>query len=495
MELLRHRGHLARVGQVGAHLAARAAAHVAEARELRALLGAQHVLGRHLRRHALAHRGEGLLEALLPTRDDLWMLRREIARFLGIGGNVEDARLRRLHEEEVAVGERAQRVPLVGEERQEALAVAPAVAALTDRRQRQQRAAVDARPRRHAGELQQRRREVDRTHQALLVLAGGDAGAGEDERHAPRAVAEQQPVAELSLIAEHLAVVADDGDVRFLGQRGEQPADLVVHVGDLGVVEAVRARRAVGPRRRRPVLLVRIEVVHPEKPRRAQLAERGERGIGRRPRLPLAHLGTGAVAGAEVVVVGREALVEAVAARQHDRGDDGRAVVAGAAQRLGDRLEARLQHEGAVVAHAVPRRVETGEHRGVADEGDRRHRVAAHEASAAAREGVEVRRPRLRPTPGAEVVGAGGVERDEDEVRPRSCGAQPRVAAASASNAATNSSRRASLRGRTAPTECPDKMGHRRTHTRADPPSPAQPLTHRHPTRSLGTHLVTHSSY
>ena len=121
----------------------------------------------------------------------------------------------------------------------------------------------------------------------------------------------------------------------------------------------------------------------------------------------------------EVVVVDAEAAVEAVAAGEDDRRDHGGGVVAGGAQARGDGVDVGAEGEGAVVAHAVARRVEAGEDGGVAGQGDRRRGVAAGEADAAAGQRVEVGGVRPAPAVGAEVVGAGGVEGDEDEVGAR----------------------------------------------------------------------------
>src|SRR5215213_6279995 len=51
----------------------------------------------------------------------------------------------------------------------------------------------------------------------------------------------------------------------------------------------------------------------------------------------------------------------------------------------------------------------------MARQGDRRRRVAADEAGAAPGESVQVRRPCVRPTPGTQVVGARGVQSDQDD--------------------------------------------------------------------------------
>jgi hypothetical protein len=281
-------------------------------------------------------------------------------------------------------------------------------------------AAPPARPwrRPEAGELGERRRDVGGAGQTVDRGAHRHARPRQDQRHASCPGTEQQAVGRLSLVAQHLAVVADHRDHRPRRQRGEQPTDLVVEKGDLPVVEPVGSGRRVGEARRGPILLVRIVEVNPEEERRPQRREPGQRGAGRRLGVPLGDLRPLGVARAQIVVVHREPLVEPVPAGENHRRDHRRRVVAGGGQAFGHALDRRAEDEGAVVAHSVPGREEPGQDRGMRRQGDRRRGVATRESCPAPRERVEVRRSGVWMTPGAEVVGAGRVQRDQDQVGP-----------------------------------------------------------------------------
>jgi hypothetical protein len=82
------------------------------------------------------------------------------------------------------------------------------------------------------------------------------------------------------VLAQHLAVVAGHDHVGVGRQLGEQEADLLVHEGDLAVVEPMRPLGGVGEAGRRAVLLVRVVVVDPQEVRGLEPVERGERGRG-----------------------------------------------------------------------------------------------------------------------------------------------------------------------------------------------------------------------
>jgi hypothetical protein len=156
--------------------------------------------------------------------------------------------------------------------------------------------------------------------------------------------------------------------------------------------------------------------VHPEEERRLQPGGGGEGGVGRRLGLALGDLPVGGIAGAQIVVVETEPLVQPVTVRQDDGRDHRGRVVAVGGEALGQRLHPVGEDERAVVPHAGARRIEPGQDRGMARQGDRSGGVATHEAGAPGGEGVEVGRPRRLPAIGPEVVGAGGVQRDQDEV-------------------------------------------------------------------------------
>ena len=80
----------------------------------------------------------------------------------------------------------------------------------------------------------------------------------------------------LAVLAEPFAVVGGDGDdgareAPALLEPGQEPAELLVHVGDLAVVRT--AREAPEEGLGRPVARVRVVVVHPEEEGSLGLAE------------------------------------------------------------------------------------------------------------------------------------------------------------------------------------------------------------------------------
>ena len=76
-------------------------------------------------------------------------------------------------------------------------------------RRRQEITALHAAGNGNPGQAQHRRRDIDDAD-GLAMIAGGDARAGDDERDAQRTVVEQHPVRALAVLAEALAVVAED---------------------------------------------------------------------------------------------------------------------------------------------------------------------------------------------------------------------------------------------------------------------------------------------
>ncbi len=185
-----------------------------------------------------------------------------------------------------------------------------------------------------------------------------------------------------------------------------------------------------------------------------------ERGRGRRFGLPLLDLGARRAPRAEVIVVDPEALVQPVPARQHHRRDHGGGVVTALRQELGQRRHAGREDEGAVVAHAVARREEPGEDRGVRRQGDRGRAVAALEAHSAAGQRVQVRRRRMRPAGAPQMVGTRRVEGEENDVGAARRGRRRRGPAAAAARAGGQaSSHEGSTRGDQEPRK--RRSGHR----------------------------------
>jgi hypothetical protein len=135
-------------------------------------------------------------------------------------------------------------------------------------------------------------------------------------------------VVQLAVLTHHLAVVADHRHIHVLGQFRKEHPDLLVHGGDLGVIEPGRPAHGGGQTGRRPVFLVRVVVVDPEEERRLEPGRDGQGGGRGRLGLALGDLGADGVASAQVVVVDAESLVQPVPARQDDGRDHRSGVVA-----------------------------------------------------------------------------------------------------------------------------------------------------------------------
>lgn len=228
----------------------------------------------------------------------------------------------------------------------------------------------------------------------------------------------------LSVAAEVLSVVADHEHRRPLqaavgAELVEQPADGVVHRRHLRQVGA--AAEPLDELRRRLVGLVRVEEVDPQEragARIAVLAPPIDGGVGHLRRRPVAHLQPpGLVRGLRLVVV-LEALVQAVAGVQHRRSHHRPGPHPGGCGALGHGLGGAGQRPQAVVAQAVPRRVEPGQHRGVRRQGHRRHRARLLVEDALRRQRVQRRRRVVGVAVAAQRHRAGGVEGDQEDRRP-----------------------------------------------------------------------------
>jgi hypothetical protein len=164
--------------------------------------------------------------------------------------------------------------------------------------------------------------------------------------------------------------------------------------------------------------MVRVVEVHPgEHGPRVGLGQEGERAVDGRLAAHLGHHGLGLV-GLELVGVVAEPAGQAVAAVEDDRAHEGARAIAAAQEGLGERGEARAQHERPVLVDAVARRDDAREEARV--RGQRRGDVAvgAPEDHALARQRVERGGHGGVAAVAAQPVGAGGVERDEDHVGP-----------------------------------------------------------------------------
>src|SRR6185503_2039337 len=176
----------------------------------------------------------------------------------------------------------------------------------------------------YSGERRQRRQDVDGADLLLDRPAGmRAAGQPHDPRDAQRRLVEEHPVLLLAVLTEALAVIGDDGDdgaveARVAFERGDQPADAGVDVGDLAVVR--RCLEARVEWRRWLVRRVRVVEVHPgEEWLRAAAVQPGERRVDHRVAAPL-HLQLLAVAEAWKLRVEQvEALREAVGRAEDER--------------------------------------------------------------------------------------------------------------------------------------------------------------------------------
>ncbi len=282
----------------------------------------------------------------------------------------------------------------------------------------------------HAERREDRRSDVHETDrfgdpEPGAMVPGGRSPApsrrADDQGDMQGGLVQKKAVSAFAVLAEPLAVIGSDDhqgpieDPR-LAQAGEEPAQLRVHVGDLPVV---RARGEGGVvRRRRLVRRVRIEQVRPEKEPAGPVGH-GPVGGARQdlPGAPLLEVELPAAGPARHrVVVGGEPLVETELVVQNERPDERPGGEPLPGEDLRDGLHLRRQPERAVRAHAVPGRGEARHDRRVRDERDRRRcdRVLVDERLSC--EGVEDRGPRGARSIAAEVIGAQGVDRHEDDL-------------------------------------------------------------------------------
>ncbi len=106
--------------------------------------------------------------------------------------------------------------------------------------------------RRQAGELHDRRRDVDGPNQGVDLRAGRDhARTAHEQRHVSAGRVEEIPVLNFLVISQAFAVVGDEHDQRVrlelqLAQTVQQPADLAIQEGDLVRVGGRRDQIGVG---------------------------------------------------------------------------------------------------------------------------------------------------------------------------------------------------------------------------------------------------------
>ena len=225
----------------------------------------------------------------------------------------------------------------------------------------------------------------------------------------------------LAVLPEPLAVVRGHHDHGVPQQapgfeRLSQPSDLPVDRGDLAHVGL--AAVALRERGRRVVGRVGVEVVNEQQERGAKVLGSGQGRVGHLPRRSLRD---GQAAARRLhVVVGFEAPVEPVLPIEdrgpHDRGG----VVAGRGELLRQGRHVRGDPVDPVVAHAVPPGQCAGQDRRVRGQrdGDRRQRPLEHHPLVGP--AVDVGGGRGLAPVASQVVGARGVDADEqDRRRPR----------------------------------------------------------------------------
>ena len=236
---------------------------------------------------------------------------------------------------------------------------------------------------------------------------------------------DEQAMERFPVLTKAFAMVPDNGQDRALGvghirELRKQLADSRVHEGDLAVVRV--AGVALRERRWRIVRRVRVEVVDPEEEPLALLPRQPgkSRGVDLRriPFFPRVTRGPAAgpfTRGPESLIINVKPLAEA-----EDRGkgkgrDEGGRLVASRPEDLREGPFGSGQDKAAVVAHAMGGRIAPRHDRAVGRERDRRGGARFQEEDALASDGSESRRFDRRVAVATYPVGAGGVQRQEDD--------------------------------------------------------------------------------
>ena len=259
-----------------------------------------------------------------------------------------------------------------------------------------------------------------------LSLQGGERHRNQ-ERDMHGVIVDEVAVRAFAVAPQRLAVVADENDRRRLvqavaGQPIGQAAYLFVHEGDLPVVEAVEPATGIGGRIRLGRSVGHMGIIEVD-PGEEGLGLGGiEPGQGRvhdlvpRP-LDLAEVEMFILLQVELVVVVREALLEAPAAVEDERGDEGAGLVAPGGEHFGQGRLVVAEGRVAVDPDAVVSRIHAGHDRAVGRERQRRRRGRLLEENAPAGDGVQVRRRNAGVPVAGQMVGPGRVEGDQDDVR------------------------------------------------------------------------------
>jgi len=199
---------------------------------------------------------------------------REVGLLARIALEIVEFRRRRIDELPAVVANRSKRRPVHVQQRKVALGVRGRGVARGPTNERHQRPSVRIRQRRPIGEIQQRGRQIDPAHERRDPAAGREAPAPRDDhRDAERRFVDEHGVRVLAVLAEALAVIADDRDDRRRETAGtiqpvEHRSDHFIVERDLAVVEASGKRLA--ERRRRIVGVMRVVQVKPREERRGR---------------------------------------------------------------------------------------------------------------------------------------------------------------------------------------------------------------------------------
>ena len=248
-----------------------------------------------------------------------------------------------------------------------------------------------------------------------MCTRGNPAGAMEDQRHGHRRVVHEVQVRALAVLTQPFAVVGRDDDqgLAFEVQPtefGHQSPDLLVHKGYLADVGVLKAR---SPRLRRLVGKMRVEKVRPQEELLAGMtAEPVDGTVADLVSAPLMlHAG---------VVVRVEALVQACAVVDDEGGHISARGVPRLPKDLGQRGVRLAQAGSDVVAGAVHVRVHGRQDRRMGRKRARCGRRTVCEHRARGGQGVDVGRGAARVPVASQVIRPRRVQRDEQDVEPRS---------------------------------------------------------------------------
>ena len=383
-------------------------------------------LGRHRRRSG-GRAGRRALRAklLLETAAHRARTRRlaidEVLQLGRIAIEIVQLRLRREDVLPSPVAHRAQIAPAVVDQRDERFGERRRVAERAAAKRGGQTAARRRR-RLHADHLQHRRKQIDRTGDAVDRRARLDARSAEDERNVQRGFVHEVAVNALAVIAESFAVIRRHDDERPIGdtgvgQRRQQPADELVRPRDFPVVRPIGVLDGVAPRRL--VRIVRIVQVHPRKePLRRVRPDPRHRVRGRGVAASLNGVEKPRIVFGDVESIGEriETALQTRSPREHDGADESRGCEPRRLQRVGHQRHVAPKRRRDVVANAVLGRIASAEDRDVRRTRERHLHVRVPRERAFAGDPIDVRRRDVLRAVRADMIGAKRVDRDEEEI-------------------------------------------------------------------------------